>query len=148
VWASGVKNAFDLAFFPGGDMAIAGESGPEAHDEINLLMAGHDYGYPEHQGFTRARGVTPPMLDYGTANTSPVGIIHYSGTRYPALRGRFLMCENHGNGLLVLRIDRSDPGRLRSLTPIASQCTLDIVQMPDGSVVFSDSGGIYRLVQG
>jgi glucose/arabinose dehydrogenase len=147
VWAQGVKNAFDIAFFPGGDMAIAGESGPEAHDEINLLMAGHDYGYPTYNGFTRARGVTPPMLDYGTDRTSPVGIIHYSGNRYPSLRGRFLMCENHGNGLLALRIDRSDPGRLRNLTPLLPQCTLDIVQMPDGSVVFSDPGGIYRLVQ-
>ena len=147
VWATGFKNAFDLAFFPDNAFAVAGESGPEAHDEINLLMPGHDYGYPEHQGATRARGVTPPLLDYGSDRTSPVGIVYYDGSRYPALRGRFLMCENHGRGMLALRIDRSAPGKLRNMTPIVRECTIDLVQMPDGSIVFSDSKAIYRLVQ-
>ena len=57
------------------------------------------------------------------------------------------MCENHGRGMLALRIHRSDPGRLLNLTPIVSECTIDIVQMPDGSVVFSDAEAVYRLVQ-
>jgi glucose/arabinose dehydrogenase len=147
VWASGFKNAYDLAFFPGTNLAIAGESGPEAHDEINLVMPGHDYGYPDHQGVTSAKGVTSPLLDYGSERTSPVGIIHYTGNRHPALRGRFLMCENHGHGLVVLRINRSNPGRLLNFTPIHPECTIDIVQARDGSVVFSGSTAIYRLVQ-
>ena len=146
-WATGFKNAFDLAFFPDSRNAVAGESGPEAHDEINLVMPGHHYGYPEHQGAERARGVTPPLFDYGDDRTSPVGIAYYSGSRHPSLRGRFLMCENHGRGLLALRIDPARPGRLLNLTPIVPECTLDIVQTPDGSIVFSDAGAIYRLVQ-
>lgn len=147
VWAMGFKNAFDLAFFPRGNIAIAGESGAAEHDEINLVMPGHNYGYPDHPGFTTARGVTSPMLDYGSDRTSPVGIIYYSGSRYPALRGRFLMCENHGRGMLALRIDPADPGKLLNLTPLVDECTIDIVQMPDGTVVFSDAGAVYRLVQ-
>jgi glucose/arabinose dehydrogenase len=148
VWASGFKNVFDIAFFPKSNLAVAGESGPEAHDEINLVMPGHDYGYPDHQGVTSAKGVTPPMLDYGSSRTSPVGIIYYTGSRYPALRGRFLMCENHGRGMLALRINRSNPGRLLNLTPVVPQCTIDLVQTRDGSVVFSDPQAVYRLVQG
>ena len=147
VWAAGFKNAFDLAFFPGTDLAIAGESGPEAHDEINLVMPGHDYGYPDHQGTTTARGITSPLLDYGSDRTSPVGIIQYTGSRFPSLRNRFLMCENHGRGLIVLRINRSNPGRLLNYTPIHDGCTIDIAQTRDGGVVFSGSNGIYRLVQ-
>jgi glucose/arabinose dehydrogenase len=147
VWASGFKNAFDLAFFPNSNLAVAGESGPEAHDEINLVMPGHDYGYPDHQGATSARGVTSPLLDYGADRTSPVGIIYYTGSRYPSLRGRFLMCENHGRGLIALRINRSNPGRLLNFTPIQPSCTIDIVQTRNGSVVFSSSTAIYRLVQ-
>ncbi len=143
---SGFKNAFDLAFSSSGDYAIAGESGPEAHDEINLVMPGHDYGYPEHQGAARAPGVTPPLYDYGADRTSPVGIVRYTGSRYPALRGRYLMCENHGQGMLALRIDPERPGKLRNLTPIVRECTLDVVQTPDGSIVFGDAGAIYRLV--
>lgn len=77
--------------------------------------------------------------------TSPVGIVHYTGSRH-ALRGRFLMCENHGRGMFALRIDPSHPGRLLDMTPIVSECTLDIIEMPDGSIVFSDADAIYRLV--
>jgi hypothetical protein len=56
------------------------------------------------------------------------------------------MCENHGRGMLALRIKPSDPGRLLNMTPIVRECTIDLVQMPDGSVVFSDAEAIYRLV--
>jgi glucose/arabinose dehydrogenase len=148
VWAMGLKNTFDLAFFPRSDLAVGGDNGTAAHDEINLLMPGHDYGYPRREGFTRVRGLTAPMLDYGTDTPAPVGVIYYRGLRYPALRGRFLMCHNNELGMVALRIDRSDPGRLRNLTPIVRECTLDLVQMPDGSVVFSDAQAIYRLVSG
>jgi len=85
------------------------------------------------------------MFDYGGNATAPVGIVYYSGRRFPALRGRFLICENHGDGMLALRIDRSDPGRLRRMTPILDTCTLDVVATPDGSIYFSDAGAVYRL---
>jgi aldose sugar dehydrogenase len=147
VWAAGFKNAFDLAFFPRTNLAVAGESGPEAHDEINLVMPGHDYGYPDHQGTTTAKGITSPLLDYGSDRTSPVGIIYYTGSKYPALRNHFVMCENHGRGMIVLRINRSNPGRLLSYTPISPECTIDVIQTRDGTIVFSGSTAIYRLVQ-
>lgn len=145
IWATGLKNAFDLAFFPRSDYAVAGENGTDGHDEINLLMPGHDYGYPKHEGFTRIRKFTPPMLDYKSDRQAPVGIIYYRSRRHSALRGRFLMCTNSGMGMVALRIDRADPGRLLNLTPIVDECTLDVVELPDGSVVFSDAGAVYRL---
>jgi glucose/arabinose dehydrogenase len=145
IWASGFKNAFDLAFFPRSDLAVAGENGTDAHDEINLLLPGNDYGYPRQEGFTRAPKITPPLLDYRSDRQAPVGIIYYHGRRYPALRGRFLMCTNSGAGMVVLRVKRAEPARLLRLTPIVPECTLDVVQMRDGSIVFSDAGAVYRL---
>lgn len=147
VWAAGFKNAFDLAFVPGTRNAIAGESGPEAHDEINFVMPGHDYGYPDDQGVTNARGVTSPLFDYGSERTSPAGIVLYTGNRYPALAGRYLMCENHGRGLIALRVRTKSPAQLLNYTPLLPNCTIDIVQARDGTVVFSDEEAIYRLVQ-
>jgi glucose/arabinose dehydrogenase len=148
VWASGFKNAFDLAFFPRSDLAVAGENGTVGHDEINLLMPGRDYGYPSHEGVTRIRRLTPPLLDFGSGSPAPTGIVYYSGRRYPALRSRFLMCNNDELGMVALRIRRSDPGRLLAMTSLVDECTLDLVQTPDGSVVFSDAGAIYRLEPG
>lgn len=147
VWATGFKNTFDLAFFPGRDYAVGGDNGTVDHDEINLLMAGHDYGYPAHEGVTTRRRLTPPLLDFVSDAPAPVGILYYSGRRHPALRGRFLLCNNDG-GMVALRLRPSDPGRLLRLTPVVEGCTLDLVQTPDGSVVFGDAGSIYRLVQG
>jgi aldose sugar dehydrogenase len=148
VWAAGFKNAFDLAFIPGTNLAVAGESGPEAHDEINLVMPGHDYGYPDHQGKTSAKGITSPLYDYGSNRTSPAGIVHYTGDDFPQLRGRFLLCENHGQGLIALRIKSSSPARLVNFTPISPSCTIDVIQTRDGSIVFSGSDGIFRLARG
>jgi hypothetical protein len=51
-------------------------------------------------------------------------------------------------GMVALRIRRSDPGRLLGMTSLVDECTLDLVQTPDGSVVFSDAGAIYRLELG
>ena len=145
VWALGFKNTFDFVFFPNGKAAIGGDNGTVGHDEINLLMPGNHYGYPEREGITSTRRLTPPMFDYGSNATAPVGIIYYRGRRFPALRNRFLMCENHGDGMLALRIDRSDPGKLRSMTPLVDECTVDIVATRDGSIFFSDAGAVYRL---
>lgn len=147
VWAAGFKNAFDLAFVPGTNLAVAGESGPEAHDEINLVMPGHDYGYPDHQGKTNANGITSPLYDYRSNRTSPAGVAYYTGNKFPSLKNRFLMCENHGQGLVVLRVKSTSPARLLNFTPIVPECTIDIVQTLDGGVVFSSSTGIYRLVK-
>ena len=139
--ATGFKNAFDLAFFPDSPNAVAGESGPEAHDEINLVEPGNHYGYPEHQGATRAPGVTPPLYDYGDDRTSPVGIVYYSGSSPPRVAWPVPHVREPGSGMYALRIDPSRPGRLLATTPIVPECTLDVIQTADGSVVFSDAGG-------
>jgi glucose/arabinose dehydrogenase len=148
VWAMGLKNAFDIAFFPHSDLAVAGENGTVGHDEINLLMPGRHYGYPNREGLTRSRRLTPPLLDFGSSSPAPTGILYYSGRRYPALQGRFLMCNNDELGMVALRIRRSDPGRLLAMTSVVDECTLDLVQTREGWVVFSDAGGIYRLAPG
>jgi glucose/arabinose dehydrogenase len=147
VWTTGIRNAFDIAFGSSAGYIVGGDNGTVGHDEINLYLPGRDYGYPGKQGFTSARGLTPPLLDFGSDAEGPVGIIYYTGSKYPQLRGRFLMCMNHGKGMVALRIAPSDPGRLLSLTPIMPDCTLDLIQMPDGSVVFSDAQTIYRLAR-
>lgn len=55
------------------------------------------------------------------------------------------MCENHGRGLIALRIVFEPSARLVNYTPLVTECTLDVIVMPDGSIVFSDATAIYRL---
>ncbi|HEX2221701.1 MAG TPA: PQQ-dependent sugar dehydrogenase [Candidatus Limnocylindria bacterium] len=144
-WARGLRNAFDVAFVPGTGFLLAGDNGAEAHDEINLVMPGHDYGWPRHAGAAPAEGVTPPLFDYGDWRAAPTGIAHYGARLLPGLEGRFLLCHNHPPGLFALRLDPADPGRLLSMTQVASECSLDVVVAADGAVYFSDASAIYRL---
>jgi glucose/arabinose dehydrogenase len=147
VWAQGIRNAFDIAFLPDSNLILAGENGAADHDEIDLIIPGHDYGWPAHEGATDAAGITSPLLDYGDQRVAPAGITYYQHDRFPQLSGTFLMCHNHGPGLFALRLDADDPGRLASMTRIADRCSLDVITL-DGEVYFSDPTGIYRLVAG
>jgi glucose/arabinose dehydrogenase len=147
VWAQGIRNAFDIAFLPDSNLILAGENGAADHDEIDLIIPGHDYGWPAHEGATDAAGITSPLLDYGDQRVAPAGITYYQHDRFPQLSGTFLMCHNHGPGLVALRLDADDSGRLASMTRIADRCSLDVITL-DGEVYFSDPTGIYRLVAG
>jgi glucose/arabinose dehydrogenase len=147
VWTSGLRNAFDIAFDPASGFVVGGDNGTVGHDEIDLYMPGQDYGYPAHQGLTNLPGLTPPLYDFGSDAEGPFGIIANSGGRFPELNSRFLMCNNHGKGMVALRLDPEDPGRLANFTPIMPSCTLDVIQTSDGSIVFSDSQAIYRLAR-
>ena len=148
VWASGFKNAFDLAFFPGTNPPSPARAGLRPHDEINLVMPGDDYGYLEPPGChdSKRRDITVARRTAPTARRPP-GSFTTRGTGTRPSVAALLMCEYHGRGTLALRINRVTPGRLRNLTPLVPECTIDLVQTRDGTVVFSDSSAIYRLVQ-
>lgn len=147
VWASGIRNAFDIAFDPATGFAVGGENGTEANDEINLIMPGHDYGHPRHRGLVEVEGITKPLLDYGKDRVAPTGIIRYDHARYAELRGAFLMCHNHGPGMFALRLDLGDPARLTAMTKISDRCAIDVVASPDGQIYFSDATTIWRLTR-
>lgn len=148
VYAMGIRNAFDVAFDPASGFILAGENGTTDHDEINLVMPGHDYGWPRHRGIVDREGITNPLLDYRGDRVAPVGIAYYDGGEHPRLRGRFLMCTNHPSEgtLLALRLEvRNGRARLARMTKIADTCVVDVAVAPDGAVYFSDASAIYRL---
>lgn len=150
VWAMGIRNAFDIAFEPESGFIVAGENGTTDHDEINLVMPGHDYGWPRHRGITEEPGVTGPLLDYRGDRVAPVGITFYDGTEFPELRGRFLMCNNHPSEgtLLALNVEvEAGKGRLTRMTKIADTCTIDVIAARSGSVFLTTSSAIWRLAE-
>lgn len=145
VWAIGIRNAFDIAFDPETGFIVAGENGTTDHDEINMIMPGHDYGWPRHRGIVEEEGITNPLYDYRKDRTAPVGIVRYDGEKFPELRGRFLMCQNHPDGIFALRVRTESPAELERMTRIADKCRVDIAAAPDGSIYFTDPTAIYQL---
>ena len=54
VYSMGHRNPQGIAFQPGTDRVYAAEHGPELNDEVNLIVAGGNYGWPCYTGFGTA----------------------------------------------------------------------------------------------
>lgn len=90
VYSYGHRNVQGLAFAPDGRL-FASEFGQNTFDEINLITAGANYGWPTVEGIGRQPGRTDPLVTWTTAEASPSGMAYAGGALWVgALRGQRL----------------------------------------------------------
>lgn len=92
VYSLGHRNVQGLAWDAGGRLWAA-EFGQDRFDEINLIVAGGNYGWPvvEGTGDTEGGRFRNPLVTWTTAQASPSGIAIRGSTLYvAALRGQRL----------------------------------------------------------
>jgi glucose/arabinose dehydrogenase len=90
VFTTGHRNVQGLAFDADGSL-YATEFGQDAFDEVNLLQAGNDYGWPRVEGDRPAPGATRPLLTWTPDESSPSGAVIAGGALWvAALRGQRL----------------------------------------------------------
>ena len=92
VYSSGHRNVQGLAWDAAGRM-FASEFGQNDLDEINLIQAGGNYGWPEVEGSGDTDGgrFTNPLVTWTVSEASPSGIAVTADTLYvAALRGQRL----------------------------------------------------------
>jgi glucose/arabinose dehydrogenase len=86
-YSYGHRNPQGLAWSPDGTLYET-EHGPSGHDEINLIKAGENYGWPVIMGEEKQKGMTPPLFQSGEDTWAPSGMAFYNGKLYVAtLRG-------------------------------------------------------------
>lgn len=157
IFAYGLRNPFDYAFDPASGRAFATENGDNCDDEVNMILAGFNYGYSadyECVGTSPIGGLTrylPPILSY-TPTIAPAGITFYDNPAVPQWEHDLFFCSwNDG----VLHHVRLTSGRNAVVfdTPIDLgdvMCRIDLAVHPDGSIYFgsvgAEGGAIYRLV--
>lgn len=78
VYSSGHRNVQGIAFGPDGT-AYASELGHRTWDEINVLQAGADYGWPETEGVDGSTG-EPPIATIHPDDASPSGVAYAAGS--------------------------------------------------------------------
>ncbi|WP_082097525.1 PQQ-dependent sugar dehydrogenase [Demequina silvatica] len=91
-WSMGHRNVEGLAFVADGRL-YASEFGQDAWDELNLIVGGRDYGWPESEGNDGLPldGVTAPVETWAPAEASPSGLAATHEALYMAsLRGERL----------------------------------------------------------
>lgn len=90
VFTSGHRNVQGLAFDDDGNL-WASEFGSDQFDELNLIEAGNNYGWPEVEGAGGGSEFTDPQVTWPTSKASPSGLAWHEGRLWMAsLRGERL----------------------------------------------------------
>ncbi|MGM0901469.1 MAG: PQQ-dependent sugar dehydrogenase [Bacillota bacterium] len=87
VFSYGHRNPQGMTWAEDGTM-YASEHGPNAHDEINIIEPGKNYGWPVIVGDDKQEGMESPLFHSGTDTWAPSGMVISNGKIYVAtLRG-------------------------------------------------------------
>jgi len=118
VYSLGHRNVQGLAWT--GDISLwASEFGQDRWDELNLIEAGGDYGWPDHEGFTRAGDALVPVAVWTPDEASPSGITVIDDVVYIAgLRGeRLWLYDSATPSIEPWPVHTGEFGRLRDVIP-------------------------------
>ena len=128
--------------------------GPRHGDELNLVVAGRNYGWPQASNGNHydARdipdhrpgdGFEPPKASWNPA-ISPSGLIIYSGNRFPSWKGDALIPALSGKALVRVDIKGANATKAEQWPMEARIRAVD--EGPDGSVfLLEDKGRLVRL---
>jgi len=125
VYSYGHRNAQGLAWSNDGTM-YASEFGQNTFDELNIIEAGGNYGWPETEGKSGGdQQYTDPIAQWSPAEASPSGIAILDGTAYLAnLRGEVLRAVELDEPAIEQELLDGRLGRLR-----------DVLVDPDGALL-------------
>ncbi|GAB2774918.1 PQQ-dependent sugar dehydrogenase [Nocardioides salsibiostraticola] len=130
VYTWGHRNVEGLAFDDQGRL-WASEFGDSRWDELNLIEAGNNYGWPEVEGSGGGDDYVDPVAVWRTEDASPAGLGFWDGSLWMAgLRGATLWeiplddaAEGPGAGEPVAHLT-GEYGRLRNVEPTADGSAL------------------------
>ena len=152
-WTIGHRNGLGIAFAPDGRLWES-EMGPEGGDEINLIVAGKNYGWPKASNGSNygagdipdhraGDGFEPPKL-WWNPSISPGGLMIYSGDKFAAWKGDALVPALSGEALI--RIDINGDKAVKAEQWSMNARIRAVEQGPDGSVyLLEDKGRLVRL---
>jgi glucose/arabinose dehydrogenase len=158
IFTYGHRNPQGMAMHPGTGRIWLVEHGPRGGDELNLLKAGANYGWPrathgiDYSGSTISPNKSLPGMEdpvrVWVPSISPSGLAFYTGDRFPGWKGSVFTGALSDNALIRIELDGDRyVGEERLLVDLLPYIR-DVRQGPDGLlyvVTHTDSGGLYRL---
>ncbi len=83
----------------------SGGGGVRAHDEINVIVPGANYGWPEIIGSETMEGLVTPLLHSGDDTWAPSGAGFYYGDKIPQWTGKYFAATLRGTHLHMFDFD-------------------------------------------
>jgi glucose/arabinose dehydrogenase len=151
VFSLGHRNSFGFVFHGHTGHLWETENGPDENDEINRIVAGGNYGWPNVTGIVGNSSFRDPILAY-TPTFAPTGIIAIpeNSTAYPAAyHNNLLFGDFVGGGLRRVVLSGADLTQLGTSSLAYSGGKgglLSLMLGSDGFVYVSTFGGIFKVV--
>lgn len=160
LWSIGHRNIQGMAMHPDTGELWATEHGPDGGDELNVVMAGRNYGWPlvtsgreydDHRkiGEAGARpGIEMPIWEWLPVSVAPSGLAFITSDRYADWKGSLLVGTLRAQVLIRLQLHGTRVSGEERLLGRLNQRIRDVRQGPDGWLyVLTDSaqGKIIRL---
>jgi glucose/arabinose dehydrogenase len=158
VFATGVRNPYDLAFNAHGDL-FATDNGPTGNDifppdRFDHIIEGEDYGFPKYDFLPDPASNSREPVAVFPVHSSADGVTFYESDQFPAAyRGNaFVALWNSGSIARVEMARTEDNSYLGRVTLFATGFArpIDVTVGPDGSLYMADfeSSSIYRISHG
>ena len=164
IFSRGHRNPQGLAFHPQRDELWALEHGPRGGDELNLIRAGANYGWPvitygiNYSGTIitdqrRKEGMAQPIY-YWRPSTAVCGLSFYTGDMFPFWKGHLLVANLKYRDLRLLsladqrviheEVILQDVGRMREAVSGPDGAIYVVINEPDEILRISSRGRTIR----
>ena len=144
IFTYGHRNGYGLAFHPQTGELWQAEIGPMGGDEVNVLLPGHNYGWPlvsMGRNYTGSLVSDQPYARDGMDNArmfwvpsiSPSSVLFYTGDKFPQWQNNLLVGAL--NGLSLQRVAFGQPSQAERREPLLRSLGVrirDVQQSSDG----------------
>jgi glucose/arabinose dehydrogenase len=163
-FAHGLKDPEGAAIHPTTGELWLIDHGPQGGDEVNIVRAGKDYGWPDvsygrqydarqadgrknvpvGNGRTSLPGVEEPVY-YWVPSIAPSGMMFYTGTLFPEWKGNLFIGAMAGQHLVRLVLNGERVVAEEKLLTDLKRRIREVRQGPDGAVYIFAGDALMRL---
>lgn len=163
-FAHGFKDPEGSALHPTTGELWTVDHGPQGGDEINIVRAGRDYGWPDVSygvqydarqadgrknvrvgtGLTSMKGIEEPIY-YWVPSIAPSGMMFYTGDLFPEWKGNLFVGAMVGQSLVRLVLNGERVVSEERLLTELKQRIREVRQGPDGSIYLIAGTSLVRL---
>lgn len=154
IWSWGHRNPLGLELAPDGTL-WSSEMGPEGGDELNLVEAGSNYGWPEVSDgsdygggeipdHAEGDGYAPPARSW-TPSISPGSLMVYGGDLFEDWQGDAFLGALSGEALVRVDLDGETAGDAEVFD--TGERIRAVEEGPDGAIWLLEDAGAGRLLR-